>query len=432
MWISLILAVVCALTLTACGGKTGSDPTAKPADPTADNTITNPTAAPTEAATDAPTAAPTEVPPEATDAPTDVPPETPTEAATDTATEAPSDVPTEAPTETTAAAPTDAPTKAPTEAPTQAGNVYPVKEQTADNYTVSIIEFNVQTETDTTYPLEDRADVFRALMDELQPDVVGMQEVGPNWRELLDSTVFNDSYTGFGDARGDDGEANPIYYRVDKFEKLDGGTFWLSETPDEYGSKTEGANLPRICTWITLRDKTTGVEFTVLNTHLDHNGNNEAATGRQIRLQQMGYIIKAMQSMLDKPLFLTCDLNQRILNGKGNMYPIHKMIRGQQPYTDTDGTEYTVTLGDARVDAKETVPADRIACIVKYFDESSDSYDPANEPVDYVFYNPARAEALTYNTLLYSQDDTWISDHLPLVTTFRIITSGDTDLPFVG
>ena len=105
--------------------------------------------------------------------------------------------------------------------------------------------------------------------------------------------------------------------------------------------------------------------------------------------------------MFDKPLFFTCDLNQRILNSKGNLFPIQKVIRGQQPYTDTDGTEYNIKLGDARMDAKETVPADRIACMVKYFDESSDAYDPANEPVDFVFYNPVYAEALTYNTLLY-------------------------------
>ena len=290
MLISLIIAVVCALTLTACGGKTGTEPTVKPADPTSDNTISNSTALPTEAATEVPPDAPTEAAPtEAstetvsaapTDVTTEAPSAAPTEAPTDAAATATAETVTEVPTKAPTATPTQAPTKAPTEAPTQAGNVYPINQQTADNYTVSIIEFNVQTETDTTYPLEDRADVFRALMDELQPDVVGMQEVGPNWRELLDSTVFNDSYAGFGDARGDDGEANPIYYRVDKFDKVAGDTFWLSETPDEYGSKTEGANLPRICTWITLRDKSTGVEFTVLNTHLDHNGNNEAATGR--------------------------------------------------------------------------------------------------------------------------------------------------------
>ncbi|MBO7406959.1 MAG: hypothetical protein J6V14_04955, partial [Clostridia bacterium] len=61
--ISLIIAVVCALTLTACGGKTVSDPTAKPVDPTADNMITNPTAAPTDVPatpTEGGTAAPTE------------------------------------------------------------------------------------------------------------------------------------------------------------------------------------------------------------------------------------------------------------------------------------------------------------------------------------------------------------------------------------
>lgn len=410
--IAAILAGV--LTLTACGTKASPETTSKP-ETTADNIVAAPTDVPAatgETATDVPatpaegnTAAPTA-------APTDVP-ATPTEGST----AAPAETPTEAPTE----APTKAPTPAPTDAPTNAPDTYPVKPQTADNYTVSIIELTVQPDDSLDDSPEARAAAFRALLDELQPDVVGMQKVSGDWNETLDTVVFNASYLGLGEARGSDGETNPIYYRADKFDKLDSGTFWLSETPDVSGSMTEGANLPRICTWVTLRDRSTGIEFTVLNTHLDNNGDHEAAEGRAIRLQQMGYLVKGVQHLLGKPIFFPCNLNNRIHNNKGNLFPIQKLIRGETSYTDTDGNEYSIALADARLNAKETVPEDRIACKTKYFDESSEEYDPAYEPVDFIFYDPVYAEALKYDSILYTKDGVLISDHLPLVATFRII-----------
>ncbi|MBR7061663.1 MAG: hypothetical protein IKI42_01375 [Clostridia bacterium] len=414
-----VLAVIAAilagvLTLTACGTKASPETTSKP-ETTADNIVAAPTDVPAatgETATDVPatpaegnTAAPTA-------APTDVP-ATPTEGSTA--------APTETPTETPTDAPTKAPTPAPTDAPTNAPDTYPVKPQTADNYTVSIIELTVQPDDSLDDSPEARAAAFRALLDELQPDVVGMQKVSGDWNETLDTVVFNASYLGLGEARGTDGETNPIYYRADKFDKLDSGTFWLSETPDVSGSMTEGANLPRICTWVALRDRSTGIEFTVLNTHLDNNGDHEAAVGRAIRLQQMGYLVKGVQHLLGKPIFFPCNLNNRIHNNKGNLFPIQKLIRGETSYTDTDGNEYSIALADARLNAKETVPEDRIACKTKYFDESSEEYDPAYEPVDFIFYDPVYAEALKYDSILYTKNGVLISDHLPLVATFRII-----------
>lgn len=371
--IAAILAGV--LTLTACGTKASPETTSKP-ETTADNIV----------------AAPTYVPAATGETATDVP-----------------------------ATPAEGNTAAPTDAPTNAPDTYPVKPQTADNYTVSIIELTVQPDDSLDDSPEARAAAFRALLDELQPDVVGMQKVSGDWNETLDTVVFNASYLGLGEARGSDGETNPIYYRADKFDKLNSGTFWLSETPDVSGSMTEGANLPRICTWVTLRDRSTGIEFTVLNTHLDNNGDHEAAEGRAIRLQQMGYLVKGVQHLLGKPIFFPCNLNNRIHNNKGNLFPIQKLIRGETSYTDTDGNEYSIALADARLNAKETVPEDRIACKTKYFDESSEEYDPAYEPVDFIFYDPVYAEAIKYDSILYTKDGILISDHLPLVATFRII-----------
>jgi hypothetical protein len=45
-------------------------------------------------------------------------------------------------------------------------------------------------------------------------------------------------------------EYNPIFYDPKALEVEASGTFWLSATPEEPGSKMEGAAYPRIVTWV--------------------------------------------------------------------------------------------------------------------------------------------------------------------------------------
>ena len=67
-----------------------------------------------------------------------------------------------------------------------------------------------------------------------------------------------------------DGEACPIAWHKPSLEKLDGGTFWLSESPEVPGSKSWESSLPRICTWAKLRHRQTANVFHFFNLHLDH------------------------------------------------------------------------------------------------------------------------------------------------------------------
>ena len=113
-------------------------------------------------------------------------------------------------------------------------------------------------------------------------------------------------------------------------------------------------------------------------------------------------------------------MNCRRTTSKGNIYAVYQLLTGQASATDEEGNEYTLNLSDSRIDAPETVPEDRIATMTKYYNESSASYEPTREPIDYVFYDPQRVEALTYETFLISEDGCEISDHLPVFTTFRI------------
>ncbi|MEX2186738.1 MAG: SMP-30/gluconolactonase/LRE family protein [Pirellulales bacterium] len=117
-----------------------------------------------------------------------------------------------------------------------------------------------------------RDDVGKLIARE-RPDVVGMQEALSGQIDDLKERLADYDWYGVGRDDGQaKGEAVPIFYRRDRFDVLDKGTFWLSETPDEVGSKGWDAALPRIASWLRLRDKKTGKALLFANVHFDHRG----------------------------------------------------------------------------------------------------------------------------------------------------------------
>ena len=68
------------------------------------------------------------------------------------------------------------------------------------------------------------------------------------------------------------GEYAGIFYRKDRFTRTDASTFWLSATPEKPGTSfyTVPGAVPRIASWVRLRDNRSGRELFVLNAHWDH------------------------------------------------------------------------------------------------------------------------------------------------------------------
>ena len=103
-------------------------------------------------------------------------------------------------------------------------------------------------------------------------DIFGSQEVRKGQLDDMLAMLPDYDYIGVGRDYGDDrGEFCPIFYRKDVLEKLAGGTFWLSETP-EVPSKGWDAKYNRICTWGHFRHKATGKKICFMNIHFDHRG----------------------------------------------------------------------------------------------------------------------------------------------------------------
>lgn len=150
-----------------------------------------------------------------------------------------------------------------------------------------------------------RRDYLIEVIREFSPDLLGTQEVLPDQVDFLAARL--DDYTLVGVGRDDGkrrGEFSAALFKKGRFEALDSGTFWLSETPEVPGSKSWDSALPRIVTWVRLRDRESPArELLWLNTHWDHRG-------RQARIES-GKIIRRWidQHAGNAVVLVTGDLN---------------------------------------------------------------------------------------------------------------------------
>ena len=300
--------------------------------------------------------------------------------------------------------------------------VYDIEERTADNYTLRVLSYNIQTEAGNDAPFPIRAAMVKKLIDEVQPDIAGLQEATKTWRSWLTKYVFNDSYDTFGKERTTNSESNAIFYRKDKFDLLDQGTFWLSPTPEVEGSGFPGYAYVRICTWGHFRDKVTGTEFVHMNLHLDINGEKTKAEGNQMRADQMAVVVRFAQRFKGLPVFVSGDFNT--LRHKADGEGIHEaicLVEGLSSVPGADGNECRLELKDTRLNAARTVDSSRTATLTKYFDKNYSKYEPGREPIDYIFYDANFFEPLTYDTYLLEENGYEASDHLAVFATFKLI-----------
>jgi endonuclease/exonuclease/phosphatase family metal-dependent hydrolase len=149
-----------------------------------------------------------------------------------------------------------------------------------------------------------RRELFFETIARFGPDLIGFQEVLALQHDEISAHLADFALSGV--ARDDGkrkGEWSLIAYRRTKFEAVSHGDFWLSEHPEEIGSKSWDAALTRICSWVRLREKATGREFVFANTHFDHKGvvaRQEASRVISKRLPQIATNV---------PAILTGDLN---------------------------------------------------------------------------------------------------------------------------
>ena len=110
-------------------------------------------------------------------------------------------------------------------------------------------------------------------------------------------------YIGVGRDDGKtSGEYAAIFYDTTKFDLLDSGNFWLSETPEQV-SKGWDAAYCRVCTWGKFPHKESVFTLVYFNLHMDHEGKQALRESARLSLVR----IKAFPEKL--PVMLSGDFN---------------------------------------------------------------------------------------------------------------------------
>ncbi|KCV71485.1 hypothetical protein H696_02430 [Fonticula alba] len=154
-----------------------------------------------------------------------------------------------------------------------------------------------------------RPQVFDILRKQA-PLVAGLQEVLHFQLQELLAELPEYRHVGVGRDDGlTAGEYAPIFYRADRLQVLESGTFWFCDQPHIPGCRTYGNNLPRICTWAKFFDVPTGRAFYHFNVHLDHMSSNS-------RIQSAQQLVDTIDryNLARLPTLITGDFNNHSEN----------------------------------------------------------------------------------------------------------------------
>lgn len=241
------------------------------------------------------------------------------------------------------------------------------------------IRLNVSSDGENAWP--NRKDKVKALVRFHDADILCVQEALPlQADQLLENTNYEREGVGREDGKRA-GEFSAIYFDKSRFTKKEGGTFWLSETPDQ-PSKGWDAALNRICTWVRLYDQVNRKEFLVFNTHYDH-------IGVQARIESAKLIKKKIQEIAPTlPVVFTGDLNV------------------------TPETAAIATIKSFLIDAKTASIEPPYGPEGTFNDFKFDS--PLKDKIDYIFVNKG-FRVQKFGVLSDSQNLRYPSDHLPII-----------------
>lgn len=223
-----------------------------------------------------------------------------------------------------------------------------------------VMSFNLRVSTifdfQNTWGL--RKGLVARVVKQFDPDIFGAQECLAQQADYLRSQLPGYGFVGVGRNNGHrSGEMCPIFYRRSEFKLLDHGFFWLSNSPDDPGSRSWFEILPRVVTWVELRPRIQGARvFYVFNLHPDN-------FFPYARLQSVVLLRRRMQAIVgDCPVVITGDFNtvqgsapyRYLVDGSGiNGRKLTDTFRAANPHwVEDDGTRsgFRGSRGGPRID----------------------------------------------------------------------------------
>lgn len=260
---------------------------------------------------------------------------------------------------------------------------------------VNVMTFNIRLDHagDSLNNWQYRKDNAAQMVRMNNIDILGTQEVLLN--QLNDLKERLPEYNAIGVGREDGkekGEFSSLFYKKDKFTEIESGNFWVSETPEVAGSKGWDASYLRVAAWAILKDKETGKQIFVMNTHLDNDGLIARKEGGNLLLKKAAELGKGL------PVILTGDFNDT---------PESDAIKN---ITDVNKTNYLI-------DSKT------IATNISGTDWTFHDFGrlPVNERplLDYIFVSK-QIKVSDYTVLPDTLNGTFVSDHKAVVAKLSI------------
>lgn len=150
----------------------------------------------------------------------------------------------------------------------------------------------------------DRRPLVTELLRREQPTLLGVQEMKFRQLAAIEEALPGHRHVGYGRHGGSSDEHSALFYDHERLELRAWDQFWLSDTPDTIGSSTWGNEISRLVVWARLRDRTTGTELGVINTHFDHR--SEPARRRSAETL---VALREHPDLVGLPLVITGDFN---------------------------------------------------------------------------------------------------------------------------
>lgn len=249
---------------------------------------------------------------------------------------------------------------------------------------VSIATFNMRCdvpEGDPSNNWQNRLPRIAQYITSQNIDVVASQELVGN----QDSSLLR-VLPQYGEVRATDG-VNAIFYRKERVEVLSHGCFSLSEQPDSIGKKGWDAAYPRLALWAVMKMRSSGRQFVVLNTHLDHIGAVNRSEGAKLIVKRLATIAQGL------PVAVTGDFN-----------------------TDDRGEAYAELTATILVDAyKVAKRKEGVAYTWHNYGRM-----PMNERIKIDFVLVSRGITVSRCSIPREAEGAMLSDHNPLVATINI------------
>lgn len=251
---------------------------------------------------------------------------------------------------------------------------------------IKVLSFNVLCYGSDEHTWTSRAPLVIKVIKDVCPDSFGVQEAHKEWMDVLCAGLPEYAFVGVGREDGkDEGEFSAVFYKKDKFDVVDSGTFWLSETPETPSKGWDGVCY-RVCSFAQLKDKESGETYVHMNTHLDHRGIVARKEGVKL-------IRAKAASFGGLPVVCTGDFNIE---------------------QDTDC--YIDMVSENMRDARKFAPdTDDSFTFHAFKPETTQGF------IDFVFFDEATIKPLRFNVENYKVDGQFYSDHYAVSAELEII-----------